>query len=264
MLDVYTRGSQQRGEGNVAAGGGALSIVVHGNAHQRRPFWFTPLVARVFALRTRMQDDDAKDREIDGAADQQATIPSRDLAGPTRGADTAFDAFFTQYEHVLYGYLRRMLPTHEAALDVAQEAFFRAWQRFDVIRGYDRPQAWLFRVATNLALDQLRRRQPTVLSRLFAGLGPAIPDESDSGDTIPALMDPFDMERSLMERDLVNRALLSVPERQRAAVLLWAAHGLTCAEIAAALETTEVNARQLLSRGRARFREMYEQARRDS
>ncbi len=103
-----------------------------------------------------------------------------------------------------------------------------------------------------------------VLSRLFAGREPAIPDESDSGDAIPALMDPFDMERSLAERDLVNRALLRVPERQRAAVLLWAAHGLTCAEIAAALETTEVNARQMLSRGRARFREVYEQAARDS
>jgi RNA polymerase sigma-70 factor (ECF subfamily) len=211
-----------------------------------------------------MQDDDeAKDREID-AADQQANTPSRDLAGPTRGADTAFDAFFTQHERSLYGYLRRMLPTHEAALDVAQEAFFRAWQRFDVLCGYDRPQAWLFRVATNLALDQLRRRQPIGLSRLFAGREPAISDESDSGDTIPALMDPFDMERSLAERDLVNRALLRVPERQRAAVLLWAAHGLTCAEIAAALETTEVNARQMLSRGRARFREVYEQAARGS
>jgi RNA polymerase sigma-70 factor (ECF subfamily) len=211
-----------------------------------------------------MQDDDeAKDREID-AADQQANTPSRDLAGPTRGADTAFDAFFTQHERSLYGYLRRMLPTHEAALDVAQEAFFRAWQRFDVLCGYDRPQAWLFRVATNLALDTLRRRQPIGLSRLFAGREPAISDESDSGDTIPALMDPFDMERSLAERDLVNRALLRVPERQRAAVLLWAAQGLTCAEIAAALETTEVNARQMLSRGRARFREVYEQAARGS
>jgi RNA polymerase sigma-70 factor (ECF subfamily) len=211
-----------------------------------------------------MQDDDeAKDREID-AADQQANTPSRDLAGPTRGADTAFDAFFTQHERSLYGYLRRMLPTHEAALDVAQEAFFRAWQRFDVLCGYDRPQAWLFRVATNLALDQLRRRQPIGLSRLFGRREPATSDESDSGDAIPALMDPFDMERSLAERDLVNRALLRVPERQRAAVLLWAAHGLTCAEIAAALETTEVNARQMLSRGRARFREVYEQAARGS
>ena len=241
-----------------------MSIVLHRKAYQRRPFWFAPLVARAFALRTRMQDGDAKDRGTDGAADQQASTPSHDLAGPTRGQDAAFDAFFAQHERALYGYLRRMLPTHEAALDVAQEAFFRAWQRFDVIRGYDRPQAWLFRVATNLALDQLRRRQPLGLSRLFAGREPAIPDESDSGDAIPALMDPFDMERSLAERDLVNRALLRVPERQRAAVLLWAAHGLTCAEIAAALETTEVNARQMLSRGRTRFREVYEQAARDS
>jgi RNA polymerase sigma factor (sigma-70 family) len=73
-------------------------------------------------------------------------------------------------------------------------------------------------------------------------------------------MDPSDMERSLAERDLVNRLLRRLPERQRAVVLLWAAHGLTTAEIAEIFETTDVNVRQMLSRGRARFRELYEQA----
>ena len=153
-----------------------------------------------------------------------------------------------------------MLPTHDAALDVAQEAFFRAWQRFDVIGGYDRPQAWLFRVATNLALDVLRRRQPIELSRIFGGHNDPASDAIPTADFLPALMDPSDMERSLAERDVVNRLLRRLPERQRAVVLLWAAHGLTTAEIAEIFETTDVNVRQMLSRGRARFRELYEQA----
>jgi len=153
-----------------------------------------------------------------------------------------------------------MLPSHDAALDVAQEAFFRAWQRFDVICGYDRPQAWLFRVATNLALDVLRRRQPIGLSRLLSSHGETTADEITNDDAIPALMDPHDMERSLAERDLANRVLRRLPERQRAVILLWAAHGLTTSEIAEIFETTDVNVRQMLSRGRTRFRELYDQA----
>jgi RNA polymerase sigma-70 factor, ECF subfamily len=239
---------------------------VYRQAHQRRPGWLAPLVARVFALRTRMQDDDATDDGGNAPAEQQATAPAnaRTPAGPAGGEDAAFDAFFAQHERALYGYLRRMLPTHEAALDVAQEAFFRAWRHFETVRAYDRPQAWLFRVATNLALDTFRRRQPTGLARIFSERSADIPDESDASEALPALTDPFDMERALAERDLVNQALARLPERQRAAVLLWAAHGLTCAEIAAALETTEVNVRQLLSRGRAKFREVYEQLQQSS
>jgi RNA polymerase sigma-70 factor (ECF subfamily) len=241
-----------------------LSIVWHGKARERRPSWLALLAAHAFALRTPRQNDDAREIESHASASSEhSTAPSAQdafLPGPGGGQDAAFDAFFAQYERPLYGYLRRMLPTHDAALDVAQEAFFRAWQQFDVIGGYDRPQAWLFRVATNLALDALRRRQPIGLSRLLSEHGETTAGEIPNDDAIPALMDPSDMERSLAERDLVNRLLRRLPERQRAVVLLWAAHGLTTAEIAEIFETTDVNVRQMLSRGRARFRELYEQA----
>lgn len=245
-----------------------MSIVWHGTARARRPSWLALLLTRALALRTRRQDDDAQESEGHASASSEhSTAQSAQdtfLPGPSGGQDAAFDAFFARYERPLYGYLRRMLPSHDAALDVAQEAFFRAWQRFDVIRDYDRPQAWLFRVATNLALDVLRRRQPIGLSRLFGGHDDATISDTTRDDTIPAPMNPHDMEQSLAERDLVNRVLRRLPERQRAVVLLWAAHGLTTTEIAEIFETTDVNVRQMLSRGRARFRELYEQAQKSS
>lgn len=234
-----------------------MSVVWHWNTRERRLSWLALL-----ALRTRQQDGDAEEGDA-SATSGHAKAPSSQAAsitGPSGGQDAAFDDFFAQYERPLYGYLRRMLPSHDAALDVAQEAFFRAWQRFDVIGGYDRPQAWLFRVATNLALDVLRRRQPIGLSRIFGSHDDPASDDIPTDDTFPTLMDPHDMERSLAERDLVNRVLRRLPERQRAVVLLWAAHGLTTSEIAEVFETTEVNVRQMLSRGRARFRDLYEQA----
>jgi RNA polymerase sigma-70 factor (ECF subfamily) len=240
-----------------------LSIVWHWNTRERRLSRLALLAARALALRSRQQDGDAEEGDASASSDHATATSSQtaSLPGPSGGQDAAFDAFFAQYERPLYGYLRRMLPSHDAALDVAQEAFFRAWQRFDVIGGYERPQAWLFRVATNLALDVLRRRQPIGLSRLAGGHDDATADEDTSAtDFLPALIDPFDMEQSLAERDLVNRVLRRLPERQRAAILLWAAHGLTTSEIADVFETTDVNVRQMLSRGRARFRELYEQS----
>jgi RNA polymerase sigma-70 factor, ECF subfamily len=261
---------------HIAGGEGALAIALHWSARERWPGWVPLLAARVFALRARAQngqdDRDGDERErMPGASalPEQQAATSSDAPGPTGpsepsgGEDAAFDAFFVQHERALYGYLRRMLPTHDAALDVAQEAFFRAWQHFDTVRGYERPQAWLFRVATNLALDTLRRRQRSGLPQLPGDRETPTHDKtetSDGPDTLIAQMDPHDMERALAERDLMEQALSRLPERQRAALLLWAAHGLTCAEIAAALETSEVNVRQLLSRGRARFREVYEQS----
>lgn len=112
--------------------------------------------------------------------------------------------------------------------------------------------------ATILALDTLRRRQPIGFTQLFGDHDGDSADEANPNDALPALIDPADMEQSLAARDLVNQLLLQVTPRQRAAVLLWAKHGLTMAEIAEALETTEVNVRQLLSRGRARFRALYD------
>ncbi|HKT39794.1 MAG TPA: sigma factor, partial [Ktedonobacterales bacterium] len=118
-----------------------MSIVFHWKARERRPPWTGLLAERVFALRTRMQDGDGHESDASASPKEANTLFSQAAhpAKPGGGEDAAFDAFFTQYEHALYGYLRRMLPTHDAALDVAQEAFFRAWQRFDMIRGYDRP-----------------------------------------------------------------------------------------------------------------------------
>jgi RNA polymerase sigma-70 factor (ECF subfamily) len=247
-----------------------LSVVWHWKTRERRTSWIALLAAHagaLFALHTRQQDGDAEESDP-SAPSGQSTVPSAQGANrttaPSGGQDSAFDAFFIQYERPLYGYLRRMLPSHDAALDVAQEAFFRAWQRFDVIGGYDRPQAWLFRVATNLALDLIQRRQPTGLSQLAGHHDDAVNEKSAADDFLPVLMDPFDMERSLAERDLVNRLLGRLPARQRAAVLLWAAYGLTTTEIAEIFATTEVNVRQMLSRGRARFRELYEVAQRSS
>src|SRR5579872_4871505 len=64
-----------------------------------------------------------------------------------------FENFFHDFEQPIFGYLWRMIGDEQTASDLLQETFVRAWQHFSQISGYDRPGAWLFRVATNLALN---------------------------------------------------------------------------------------------------------------
>lgn len=172
--------------------------------------------------------------------------------------DPAFDTFFRRHEQPLYGYLRRLLPSDDAAMDVAQEAFFRAWKHFEQIHAYERPEAWLYRVATNLALSQLRRRKPLSFTQAFHRAG-AETGSGDGGED-ESVADPLDMEDELATRDLINRALLRLPERQRAALLLHIVQGFSCEEVAEMLDTSAANVRQMLARGRARFRLLYSEA----
>ncbi|MBA3827211.1 MAG: hypothetical protein H0X24_25370 [Ktedonobacterales bacterium] len=59
----------------------------------------------------------------------------------------AFETFFLRYDRQIASYLWRMLGDEHSASELAQETFLRAWQHFDEIRAYERPLAWLFRVA---------------------------------------------------------------------------------------------------------------------
>lgn len=175
--------------------------------------------------------------------------------------DPEFDAFFTRFEQPLYGYLRRMVPSDEVAMELAQEAFFRAWKRFAEVRAYDRPDAWLYRVATNLAISYLRRRRPLSFSQLFARTNEG--EGSDAQEEMLPFADPHDLEGRVVERDAIACVLQRLSERQRAALLLRTVQGFSCEEIATTLGITVTNARQTLSRARERFRMLYEATQRE-
>jgi RNA polymerase sigma-70 factor (ECF subfamily) len=157
--------------------------------------------------------------------------------------DEAFEAFFRRFERDIFGYLCRITGEEQSAYDLSQETFLRAWQHFAQICTYDRPRAWLFRVATNLALNYLRGRPSEVD---IAGIG----DESGH----PATSDP---SWRLAERDLVRQTLLELAPRQRAGLILREVYGLSCEEVAQTLGVSRDAAKMLLCRAREQFRERY-------
>lgn len=175
-----------------------------------------------------------------------ASVPADD--GPH--SSSTFETFFRRHEREIFGYLWRMTGDEQAAYDLSQEAFVRAWQHFDRIANYNRPGAWLFRVATNLALTYQRRAA--------APVGAAQPF-TEGND--PSVSDPA---WRLAESDAVRATLLALAPQQRAALVLREVYGFSCAEVAETLGITLAAAKMTLSRSRDAFRARYTREERQS
>jgi RNA polymerase sigma-70 factor (ECF subfamily) len=184
--------------------------------------------------------------EITGAPGQTLASATADDAASARAHTynlPSFEAFFRQHERDIFGYLWRLTGDEQAAYDLSQETFVRAWQHFDRIATYERPGGWLFRVATNLAL--------TYQKRAMAPVGAAQPFSSGND---PSTSDPA---WRLAESEAIRATLLALPPQQRAALVLREVCGFSCAEVAEMLGVTLAAAKMTLSRGRNAFRARY-------
>ncbi len=167
------------------------------------------------------------------------------------GQSGAFDALFRRWAAPLLRYLERMLGDAASAEELVQEAFLRVFKARDRYAPDARFSTWLFTIATNLALNELRRprrRSPHRSTEASEEEGSALPLES----TEPRADDVVDARR---RGAAVERELAALPERQRAALWLTAVEGLSYAEVAEALEATEKSVKALVHRARASLAE---------
>jgi putative glutamine amidotransferase len=151
------------------------------------------------------------------------------------------DAAIAAHRQPIERHLRRRVGDRSLAEDLTQEVFLRAWRHAPADLPEPRLRAWLYRVATNVAIDALRARRPhddpVLLETLGSHAAAAADDDRD-------------------ERLAIEAALAQIPARERALVTLqFAGYGPT--EAARLLETTPEAARKRLTRARERFRRAY-------
>jgi RNA polymerase sigma-70 factor, ECF subfamily len=149
------------------------------------------------------------------------------------------DSEFERHRQVLFAAAYRLLGTRADAEDVLQEAWLR-WTRVDRDE-VDEPRAYLFRLVTRLALDQMRR----VKARREAYVGPWLPEPLL---TSPGVEEGTELAESLSMGLLVVLETLAPVER--AVFVLHEAFGFSHAEIAEMTDRTERAARQLAYRAR--------------
>jgi RNA polymerase sigma-70 factor (ECF subfamily) len=140
-----------------------------------------------------------------------------------------FESFYREHRDAVLGLLRRRLGA-AAAEDAFQETFLRALSAYRRLRHGDNLRAWVLTIATNVAIDTVRRARPS--DEL-----PELPRE----DARPAYEDLGELTDGL-------------PPKERAAVVLRYGYDLTYDQIAAAVQSTPVAARQAASSGIRRLR----------
>ena len=174
----------------------------------------------------------------------------RDEVGTGTGSRERFVAMFRERYRDLYGLGYRLLGDHGEAEDVVQETFLKLDGHPVLERPDEEVAAWLRRVCLNTAYNRLRgqRRATDRLDR--AGRAERVDDETDAGAS--PLLDVLRAE----QQQAVRRALASLPERQRACLLLRHA-GYSYAEIAATLDLAVGSVGVLLARGERAFRDAY-------
>ena len=122
-----------------------------------------------------------------------------------RGDRVAFDLLFTRYQHKIHSLVGRYVRDPDEALDVAQEAFIKAWRALPQFRGDSQFYTWLYRIAVNCAKNHLvaRDRRPPNLDFDI--------DDEGVGATPDQLQDLDDPE-SLLARDELQFQVWRGPE----------------------------------------------------
>ena len=177
--------------------------------------------------------------------------PGQDLIALVRRAQTGDGEAFTQLFHQLHqpvlNYIYRTVGDRQAAEDITQDAFIRAHERVSQLGPPWDFKSWVFRIASNLAIDYLRQGKRFVdIEEPLEMRGP------------PTTQRPAERQVQRGEaREAVEATLVLMPTKYRQALVLREINGLAYGEVATALECNYDNARQLVHRARLSFRELH-------
>ena len=179
------------------------------------------------------------------------------LEATRTGDDEAFSELVGRYRNQITSYIYRMTNNYDEAVDLAQETFVRVFRAMDRYQTTYAFSTYIYRIATNLAISELRkrkRRRLVSLTGLFQSREEvsAAPREFHPADASP-LQDAalVDAER----RGAVARAISTLPEKYRAPLVLRDVEGKSYEEIARILETNIGTVKSRISRARALLRD---------
>jgi RNA polymerase sigma-70 factor (ECF subfamily) len=149
------------------------------------------------------------------------------VARSARGDADSFNQLIMRWERPIYALAYRVIGHEEDARDVCQETFLRAFRGIAAFKGQAKFSSWLYRIALNLCRDWMRRERRTPVVQAPEGVDlTELVSERGPAESIEELVSRQDMSR------LVGRAMRSLSDEQRTAVVLKEYQGLTFQEIA--------------------------------
>src|SRR6201998_2987252 len=166
------------------------------------------------------------------------------------GDDESFALLLHRYRSPLVNFLYRMVRNRKQSEDLAQEVFIRVYRAREEYVPSAKFTTWLFRIATNLALNSVR---DTRHQRMEISLDAPVTADAEDGDerTLDGADKHPDIQQHLVEearKALIKHGIDKLPKKQRAAVLLHKYQELDYGEIAKILSCSESALKSLLFR----------------
>ncbi len=182
-------------------------------------------------------------RSIEAVSDHELLALIRD------GDEAAFQEIVRRYRNPITNFVYRMIDDYERSVELAQETFIRVYTSASRYQANYSFSTYIYRIASNLAISELRRRKRRKFVSLFS------PFTNDDGEQIE--MDLPDLnplqDESLIEterRQAVARAITSLPEKYRVAIVLRDVEGLSYDRIAEVLKLSEGTVKSRINRAR--------------
>jgi RNA polymerase sigma-70 factor, ECF subfamily len=183
---------------------------------------------------------------VDKSPDE--TVHAELLERCKQGDEMAWNELVQATHREVYTLCFRILGNADDAADATQDAYLKVWRGLGGFRGDALFSTWLYRVATNAALSKRRSRQrrrsheSEPADEVLAQIASSVSVEDTAGARV--------------EVRLLEKALASLPEMYRDAVVLRDVYGLPIGEIARQMKISETAAKVRVHRGRKRLREM--------
>lgn len=165
-----------------------------------------------------------------------------------QGSKEAFSQLVERNHKKIYNLAYRMTGNGEDALDVSQEAFIKAWQALPNFKGESAFSTWLYRLASNTAIDLLRKENRKPKTSLTSDF---LEDEEGTETQIPD--ERFSPEKALEQKELsraVETGLGLLSDQHRQVLVMRELSGLSYQEIATTLELDLGTVKSRIARGR--------------
>jgi RNA polymerase sigma-70 factor (ECF subfamily) len=192
-----------------------------------------------------------------------SNLPDADLVAlAQRGREDAFRELVRRYERPVFSLIFRMVRDTATAEDLAQDSFIKVLNNIDKYRPEFKLSSWLFKIANNVTIDHLRRRQLDTISMDGSPHASTAADvESTRFDVASSDENALDELESKEVGSAIERAIATLRPEYRSCILLRHVEGRSYEEIAATLDLPLGTVKTYIHRARHELREQLEHLR---
>ena len=160
-----------------------------------------------------------------------------------QGDTSAFNTIVERHKKRIYFFALKLVQDHQAAEDISQETFLRAYNKLHSLKQESSFVPWLYKIASNYYRSIIRRPKLKVVSDIDIGLLSAESQE---------------LEEENQDQKMMKQAIATLPKKQRVALVLRCFEGLSYAEISQAMNISVSSAKAHVSYARNKLRDSME------